>query len=75
MTDHTVADLSHAPVTHPAASRRPPMVVLHVWVKDRMKKVHRCGFCGQWTANLPLYRHAVCPAADRRLAKRERRQP
>ncbi len=60
-------------------SNKPPMAVQHVWVKsqDKAKRilgVHRCGFCGMWTANLPLYRYDVCPKADRRVATADRRR-
>lgn len=57
------------------STKRPPMVVLHVWEKDKKRGpgVYHCMFCGSVTANFPLYRYEICPKADRRVANTERR--
>jgi len=36
--------------------------------------VYHCPDCGQWTANLPLYKHNLCPAKERRKRQKDRRQ-
>jgi hypothetical protein len=45
------------------------------WTAERRgnKPVHVCPVCEQWTANLPLYRHRMCPLKNRRKAVGDRR--
>ena len=35
---------------------------------------YRCSICGEWTANIQLYRYGVCPKRDRRKRLDDRRQ-
>lgn len=58
-----------------------PEEVKHEWTLDESKPAragriyrHVCQPCGQWTANLPLYKDDVCPAKDRRKKAEQRRE-
>lgn len=53
----------------------PPAEAMHDWIEDKRhgREAYHCPACDCWTANLPLYRHEVCPAKDRRKG-RDRRQ-
>lgn len=50
------------------------MAVYHCWLRDKVKGegVYRCSYCGEWTANVPLYFNDVCPAKERRKGDRRR---
>lgn len=57
------------------AMKRPvPRKLHHEWT-PRLDQpgVFDCPVCGQWTANLPLYRQEVCDAKDRRKGLTDRR--
>ncbi len=56
-------------------AKRIPKIVQHDWVYHKkgiwvgaqtVDKVWQCSRCKLWTANLPEYKHDVCPKKDRR---------
>jgi len=46
----------------------------HDWQLSDGKSRYLCSVCGQWTANMPLYRDEICPKRERREGER-RREP
>lgn len=51
-----------------------PREIRHRWKKRKLyDTVYDCEYCGQWTANMPLYRRYVCPKLDRRKGNSGRR--
>lgn len=51
-----------------------PDNIKHRWIKcTGHKETYECRVCAAWTANLPHYKHEICPQLDRRVGKDRRK--